>query len=53
MQLIRAGRLKIDDIAIYSVQRRDGESKYDHVPMEWDGKHLEVDHPWVKGLTAE
>jgi predicted ATPase len=53
MQMIRAGKLKTDQIAIYSVKRLDGASRYKPVQLEWDGTHLEVDHPWVRTLTGE
>lgn len=51
LQLIKARKLDVSDLAIYSVQRRDGASRYKRVQLEWDGSHLEVDHPWVKTLT--
>lgn len=53
MQLIKAGHLSTEDIAIYSVQRRDGASRYKKVQLDWDGTHLEVDHPWVRALTDD
>lgn len=52
LQLIKQNKLKTEDVAIYSVQRKDGASKYKRVALEWDGQNLEVDHPWVQALTA-
>lgn len=53
LQMIKNEKLKPDDLAIYSVQRRDGASRYQRVQLDWDGVHLEVDHPWVRTLTVE
>jgi predicted ATPase len=53
LQLIKFGKLTVDDLAIYSVQRLGGASRYTRVQLDWDGSHLEVDNPWVKTLTAE
>lgn len=53
LQLVKSGKLAVTDLAIYSVQRRQGASSYRLVNIEWDGAHLEVDHQWVQGITAE
>ena len=53
LALIKAGNLKTEDLAIYTVQRVDGASAYKRLAIEWDGKHLEVDDPWVSTLTKQ
>lgn len=51
-QLIRSDALKVEDLAIYIVERRDGASQYKRVGMQYEDGHLEVNDPWVHTLTA-
>jgi hypothetical protein len=47
---IRGGRLSVDDVAAYDVKREGGKSVFTRIVLEMDNGHLEVDHPWGKGL---
>ena len=42
-QTVKAGTLRVSDLAIYAVSREDGESKYDRLRLDFDGRHLEVE----------
>lgn len=53
LELVKAGTLKTEDLAIYTVQRTAGASEYKRLKLEWDGSHLEVDDPWVSALTKQ
>lgn len=53
LALVKSGKLKTDDLAIYKVERVGGASSYKRLAVEWDGKYLEVDDPWVKALTGQ
>lgn len=53
LQLIKEGKLLAEDLAIYTVKRVDGASKYRRVGIEWDGKSLDVDDDWVKTVIND
>lgn len=52
MSEVKLGRLALQDLAIYTVERVGGASSYRRVAMELHDGHLEIDDPWVRTLTA-
>lgn len=49
---VKLGKLALDDLAIYSVERVSGASSYRRIGMELVDGHLDIDDPWVRTLTG-
>lgn len=51
IQEVKAGRLAPQDVVLYDVIRKDGQSAFKevHITRDHDG-YCEADHPWAKGL---
>jgi hypothetical protein len=50
---VKLGRLRLEDLAVYTVERVSGASSYRRIQMELHDGHLEIDDPWVRSLTAQ
>ena len=48
--LLNAKKLQVDQVMAYDVKRVRGKSQYEPIAIVDDDGHVEVDHPWSKGL---
>lgn len=52
-QIVKTGGLQVEDLAIYAVERVNGESQYTRLNVQFDGKHVEVEqHQWAHLLDV-